>query len=257
MNKMLCPICDAFLNREEKSFDCPNGHHFDQARSGYVNLLVNRSASGDNREMIQARRIILEKGYFEPIRARCVALFKQYGITSFLDVGCGEGYYTKELANCTKVGYGVDISKYACDCAAKRDKKSQYIVASATKLPFASCSVDAVIHLFAMHHSEFSRVAANYIFSVVPSSLHLIELKQELYEDVTIHEKEKPSFPGFLVHAEERITYKVFVEEMTSLVKMTPYYYTSNWQNWQNLKPIELTIDVSIYLFKRMDKGVL
>jgi len=257
MNKLLCPICGASLMKEEKRFICKNNHNFDQAKSGYVNLLINRPASGDNLEMVQARRLILEKGYFEPIRQHCVALFLKHGISSFLDVGCGEGYYTKELAANTLESYGVDISKQACDYAAKSDKKTQYIVASASQLPFTAHSVDAVIHLFAMHHREFSRVAANYILSVVPNPDHLLELKQDLYDEVYVHQKEEPDFPDFSIHSVDRITYTVFVEEITSLVKMTPYFYTSNWQNWNHLKPINLTIDVSIYLFKRMDKGAL
>lgn len=44
-----CPNCHAELKREGKAFRCRNGHSFDVARQGYVNLLVN-AAQGDRRQ---------------------------------------------------------------------------------------------------------------------------------------------------------------------------------------------------------------
>lgn len=53
-----CPNCHAELKREGKAFRCRNGHSFDVARQGYVNLLVNaRRETGDNKEMVSADRL--------------------------------------------------------------------------------------------------------------------------------------------------------------------------------------------------------
>lgn len=37
---LACPVCGLSLNRREATFACDNGHVFDVAREGYVNLLL-------------------------------------------------------------------------------------------------------------------------------------------------------------------------------------------------------------------------
>lgn len=104
----LCPICDQPLDEGPRSFVCPHGHAFDRARSGYVNLHPS-ARLGDTREMLQARRAFLERGFFQPI---AVAVNDQVvehlhalrtanqlrGDEVIVDAGCGEGYYLERLA---------------------------------------------------------------------------------------------------------------------------------------------------------------
>lgn len=51
-----CPLCHASLTHTENSFICPQGHTFDKAKEGYVNLLpVQHKRSrdpGDSAEMM-------------------------------------------------------------------------------------------------------------------------------------------------------------------------------------------------------------
>jgi 23S rRNA (guanine745-N1)-methyltransferase len=58
-NLLFCPICRGALTLENKSLKCGNGHSFDIAKSGYVNLLKpgkkNNAKAGDSKEMINAR----------------------------------------------------------------------------------------------------------------------------------------------------------------------------------------------------------
>ena len=67
-----CPLCHARLTRSDKSFICPQGHQFDMAKEGYVNLLpVQHKRSrdpGDSAEMMQARRAFLDAGHYQPLR---------------------------------------------------------------------------------------------------------------------------------------------------------------------------------------------
>ena len=69
--KLICPICENDLSRQDKSLVCPMGHRFDIARQGYVNLLtVQRRHSahpGDTREQVASRREFLEGGFYAPI----------------------------------------------------------------------------------------------------------------------------------------------------------------------------------------------
>ena len=61
---MICPNCKQKLQKIDNSYKCINNHSFDISKQGYVNLLLNTSNSGDNKEMINARSIFLQKGYY-------------------------------------------------------------------------------------------------------------------------------------------------------------------------------------------------
>ena len=67
-----CPLCHAPLTHSDKSYTCPQGHQFDMAKEGYVNLLpVQHKRSrdpGDSAEMMQARRAFLDAGHYLPLR---------------------------------------------------------------------------------------------------------------------------------------------------------------------------------------------
>ena len=58
--------CGAPLHRLERAYACTRGHHFDTARSGYVNLLQPQDkralSPGDTRESVEARRALLDTG---------------------------------------------------------------------------------------------------------------------------------------------------------------------------------------------------
>ena len=66
-----CPICAQRLHREVRRYVCPQGHSFDIARQGYVNLLtVQQKHSldpGDTRQQVLSRRAFLEAGFYAPI----------------------------------------------------------------------------------------------------------------------------------------------------------------------------------------------
>lgn len=67
-----CPLCHAPLTPAENSYICPQGHTFDKAKEGYVNLLpVQHKRSrdpGDSAEMMQARRAFLDAAHYQPLR---------------------------------------------------------------------------------------------------------------------------------------------------------------------------------------------
>ena len=171
MSIFCCPSCQKPLCREERRLVCPAGHSFDVARSGYVNLLLSqqtgRKHHGDDKRMVKARSVFLERGYYDPMRQELIkqglAAARQ-GMT-VLDAGCGEGYYTAEMAKTLrereyrpKVA-GIDISKAALQEAAKRDRETEYAVASCFHLPVAGESVDLLLSVFAPYcGEEFLRV---------------------------------------------------------------------------------------------------
>ncbi len=93
----ICPVCGSAFERKEKTLRCAQGHSFDIAKQGYVNLLpTGRIAGhehGDNKEMIRARRDFLSSGYYAPLARRLSELFDEALPDNgcILDCGCGGG----------------------------------------------------------------------------------------------------------------------------------------------------------------------
>ena len=61
-----CPVCGGALMPLGTSLRCPQGHSYDMAKEGYVNLLAiqKRHAAdpGDGKAMVRARRAFLQAG---------------------------------------------------------------------------------------------------------------------------------------------------------------------------------------------------
>ena len=103
MSVWRCPICAASMQHEEHSLHCLNGHCFDLAKSGYVNLLPvqqkHTKQPRDNLQMVRARRDFLQACYYlsfqQALSEMMVQTMPQQGI--LLDAGCGNGYYTKAV----------------------------------------------------------------------------------------------------------------------------------------------------------------
>ena len=70
-HNLACPIDGGRLEFQEKQLVCENGHVFDVARQGYVNLLpVQHKRSkhpGDSKEMVLARTRFLNLGNYYPV----------------------------------------------------------------------------------------------------------------------------------------------------------------------------------------------
>ncbi len=190
--------------------------------------------------MVRARRAILDAGYYEPLRS---ALLRALPPGAVLDVGCGEGYYTRPLAEEERRWIGaVDVSKYAVRAAARRSRTIEYAVANAFALPVVSGSVNAVVNVFGpMATDEMARVLveAGHATVVAPGPRHLIELKRLLFAQADEHPVAPPrSLDGALAAvARDRVTYEMAVARphLEALIDMTPY----RWQIPRE-RPVEL-----------------
>ena len=183
---LICPICGYQLNNEGKRYVCAQNHSFDIARQGYVNLLaVQQKHSlnpGDTREQVLSRREFLEAGYYAPIAQTLIRTAKELGISGqILDVGCGEGYYSAQLADALDAPLtGLDISKEAVRCAAAKYKGKQWLCATAAHIPVEDGSVSLLTSLFALTlPEEFHRILkeGGYYFQVLAAEDHLLGLK--------------------------------------------------------------------------------
>lgn len=251
---MKCPVCLKKLNEAEKSFYCVNNHTFDRGKSGYVNLLLNQTNSGDNKLMIEARSKILDSGYYDKLLNEVIDILNKYQIKSLLDVGCGDGYYSSHIKKSLGIKVvGMDISKEACIKASKRAKDILFVVASIFNMPFEDNEFEAIFSNFTPHdEKEFSRVSSMYLIKVIPNKNHLREVKELLYENVIIKEEKIPEFESFRVVEERDIAYTIFIDDVYSLVKMTPYFYKTKIEveKIENAK-LNVSMDFKVLVYKK------
>lgn len=182
--------CGAPLTRSERTFACARGHHFDVARSGYVNLMQphdrHSHTPGDSVEAVRARRALHDAGFGVALAAALVETLAHCDLAArarAADLGCGEGTFLAALAARFDLeAYGVDLSTAAIDAAAKRHAQVTWIVANADRtLPFADGALDLVTSIDGRRNpSQVARVLAprGILVVAVPAEDDLVELRE-------------------------------------------------------------------------------
>lgn len=246
MSLFICPVCNEKLNLNGRTYGCKNGHFYDLARQGYVNLLQpNKRHSddpGDSREMVLARRELLESGLYSDFSDKLnnivLGLSADRQNLSILDCGCGEGYYDGRLISFLKEKgkgcelYGFDISKNAVKYGAGKYKTCNFAVGSCFEMPVSDNSFDIGINIFApMVSCELSRKikSGGFLIYAVPTDRHLMGLKQAIYENTYENRQKNTEYEGFDFVERVRCQKEISVEGemLINLFKMTPYYYKS------------------------------
>ena len=283
MGVLICPICKSRLEQEERRFACKNGHSFDLAAAGYLHLLpsnrMRAKIPGDNKQMVQARRDFLSKGYYQPVSdclnevvtACCRQIAGRKKPLQLLDAGCGEGYYTNRLAESLRAAgldfalLGLDISKFAVAAAAKSGRelldRVQYGVASVFELPVKDHSCQVVTNLFApVCIPEYRRVLkrGGVLVFAVTSTRHLWELKSAIYDEPYENEKLDHQYEGFELVEKHKVNTVITLpnqQDIDNLFTMTPYYYKSSVESVERLhrlSSLQTQIDVDIIVYKAL-----
>ncbi|ONI69491.1 methyltransferase type 11 [Kribbella sp. ALI-6-A] len=256
-----CPVCADGLELTDRTARCGQGHAYDLAKQGYLNLLPSASngIEGDSAEMVEARSVFLAQGWYEPIREALIESLPP--ITSaaplVVEVGAGTAYYlagvleagnkqhaegassnvpsaihTRPAAQLsTWRGIAVDVSRYAARRAAKVDAAIGSVVGDAWReLPVRDGVADVVLDVFAPRNAgEMARVLTpgGTLLVVTPNQAHLGELIDVLGMVSVDGEKERrlvESLAGF-----DRVGQRVVESTMRldhgaieQLVGMTP-----------------------------------
>lgn len=271
MPLFICPLCQSPMTPAANTWRCDGSlntkqtsHSFDVARQGYVNLLPvqqkKSKAPGDSQASIEARQRFLNTGYYESLQALvCQQINKllQHPAETkkpinWLDIGCGEGYYTVAMA---KMGMhnliAADISKPAVTNLAKTCKATGRLwfqqhqealdktaavyplVTNAAHLPLAAQSVKGISSIFSLILPEVfadALVDDGYLVIAKPDAGHLATMREALFDDVREHDSDKfleVLRPYFTLIDTHRVSSQMVLSaaHLADLMTMTPYSY--------------------------------
>ena len=276
MALFICPICQSLLQPAAEVWRC-NGsqnpkhtqHPFDVARQGYVNLLPvqqkKSKAPGDSQDSINARKRFLSQGHYAPLQnlisQQMTALLSKNestekpvkGSVTWLDVGCGEGYYTQAMAqlgaNIIDSLIAADISKPAVTELAKASKAAGQlwyqkndqspstriypIVTSAAHLPLEAGSIHGMSSIFSPILPEaFAEVLTDHGYLIIakPDAGHLATMRDALFDNVREHDSDKflqELSPFFTLIGSHHVSTEMTLSasDLADLMTMTPYAY--------------------------------
>lgn len=261
-----CPICQENLTLVEGSLKCDHRHSFDLAKFGYVNLAPQiKQSTNYDKENFQNRQQILEAGFYQAIlEAVSDLLASSETSTTVLDIGCGEGFYSRKLqeSHPDKTFYAFDISKDSVQIAAKSEPNwvVNWFVGDLARLPIKNASMDILLDIFSpANYGEFRRVLSRdgILIKVIPTENHLKEIRQMVENQLT---KKDYSNQDIREHFQEHfsiqssqiasLTKPITTEQRQALLSMTPllFHVDQSKIDWSQLT--EITIEAEILVGK-------
>lgn len=281
---LVCPVCGDVLQLggpQMRSLVCSVGHSFDLAKQGYVNLYRGKPMNEYTKESFQERQVILQRGmYAHLLEEICSFLRKtlESGMDSvekkvLVDAGCGEGYYTREIAQQFDhlQMYGTDLSRDSIQLAAGTANgmgagpaEIKWFVSDISKLPVADGSVDYVLDIFtSANYQEFQRVLAEdgYLIKIIPGEGHVKELreaaKDQLYHKEYKERKGAAVFAEQFELAEQKIvsrTFSVSPEERDIFIRMTPLLFAVDKSKIDWSTVTEITVEGELLIGRKNKK---
>lgn len=259
-----CPICQEALDLVQQSLVCTNRHSFDLAKFGYVNLAPQVKASKDyDKENFQNRQLVLENGFYDHILtslSECLSPLDHPA--NILDIGCGEGYYSRSLQERypDHSFYAFDLSKESIQLAAKSDQewRVKWFVGDLARLPLLDQSMDLLLDIFSpANYQEFKRVLApdGRLIKVIPTAAHLQEIRQKVKEhlDQADYSNEQiiQHFSDHFtientIHCQERFELTPALRE--ALLSMTPllFHVDPTQIDWTDLTQVTISATILI-----------
>lgn len=279
LNDLLCPLDGDPLSLKDASLICQNGHSFDLAKTGYVNLLPvqNKKSKdpGDSKAMVASRQSFLNSHAYQPIADTLNDMIKEQlnlnpesqNEVRLLDAGCGEGYYLSRLASQREYSLvssiGLDISKWAVTAASKRNKSLSWLVASNAHLPMPENRFDGILCLFGFPAwSEFERVLTAQGFVIIANSGadHLIELREVLYPEIRPYKApDYTNIDGLKLISTQSLRFSFEVnsnQELMDLLAMTPHRHKAPYDGLkaaEELTQLSLTADVTFSILQKSE----
>jgi 23S rRNA (guanine745-N1)-methyltransferase len=224
---------------------CGQGHSFDYARSGYLNLTRTgggRARAGDTPAMVEARAKFLDGDHYGRIAAAvgdAAAVAGGSAARVLAEMGSGTGYYLAAAAQALRAqgaeldcAVGFDLSKPAAAHAARRNGDLEFVVADVeTAIPLRDWAADVVLSVFSPRPGpELGRVVrpGGELVVAFAGPRHLERLRQ-LLNLIGIHEDKLGRLserlrPWFDPVATSAVEYEIELdaEDARRLVEMGP-----------------------------------
>ena len=257
-----CPICQENLTLLETSLKCDNRHSFDLAKFGYVNLASQiKQSTNYDKENFKNRQQILEAGFYQAIlEAVSDLLSNSKNAKTILDIGCGEGFYSRKLQerHPDKTFYAFDISKDSVQIAAKSEPNwaVNWFVGDLARLPIKDASMDILLDIFSpANYGEFRRVLSKdgILIKVIPTENHLKEIRQKVQDQLTTKDYSNQDIKNhfqdhftILSSQTASLTKTITAEQLQTLLSMTPllFHVDQTKIDWSQLT--EITIEAEI-----------
>jgi 23S rRNA (guanine745-N1)-methyltransferase len=262
---LICPSCGADLRLDDRVVSCANGHSYDVARQGYVNLLGGGAHTGtaDTAAMVAARERFFAAGHFDPL-VRAVANEAHRMVDArragcVIDLGSGPGHYLAAVLERLpgRVGLALDLSKYALRRASRCHPRAGAVVCDVWRpFPVRDGAAALVLDVFAPRNGpEIRRVLhpEGTLLTVIPTVDHLREVVAAL--DLLTVDADKPDrvrrqLAGHLRLVGEtpvRFTMTLGAADVAALVAMGPSaWHVAPDRAFGVPEPIEVTASVTL-----------
>lgn len=254
----LCPKCSNEACIEGISLICGNNHRYDFSKKGYIHLINNYKPTKYNEELFQARADVFKNNFYKEVLVTLGNLVTKYSRDIVVDIGCGEGYYIRELKKVfpEKYFYGLDNSRDAIELAVKEDKVNPYMIANLANLPFREKSISCILNILTpANYTEFFRVLGEdgYLIKVIPNSDYLREIRalvgeKDYTNDETIGLIEENC--QIIERVTVKNTYTLDENLAASFLKMTPLTFSKKIKDEDIKKLKQITIDLEILVCK-------
>lgn len=238
------------------------------AKFGYVNLApqIKQSVNYD-KENFQNRQQILEAGFYRAIlEAISDLLSNSKNAKTILDIGCGEGFYSRKLQerHPDKTFYAFDISKDSVQIAAKSEPNwaVNWFVGDLARLPIKDASMDILLDIFSpANYGEFRRVLSKdgILIKVIPTENHLKEIRQKVQDQLTNKDYSNQDIKNhfqehftILFSQTASLTKTITTKQLQALLSMTPllFHIDQTKIDWSQLT--EITIEAEILVGKAL-----
>jgi 23S rRNA (guanine745-N1)-methyltransferase len=282
---LICPVCGAELTLTRRpdgkpgALSCADGHRFDAAKQGYLNLLTGRPSKHleDTKDMVASRERWLDGGHYAPIAdalagaARHLLQPPSSGIgptpVRIVDTGSGTGYYTRHVLDAMQrpaTAVDLDLSRAGAQRAARDPRVLSLVWDTWKDWPLAADSADLLLDVFAPRNlHEFARVLrpGGVALVAVPLPAHLQQLRSAGLLGMDEHKEERLAeafgtdfAEVHSVDVQRRLP--VSVEQATDLIHMGPAGHHSAWHVIHDSlaqNPVhEVTIAVRIHCYRRL-----
>ncbi|WP_155969581.1 putative RNA methyltransferase [Streptococcus ruminantium] len=252
-----CPYCRQVLGLDQNSLRCSNRHTFDIAKQGYVNLAPQVKQSANyHKSSFENRQSFLEQGYYDHLYQVLEGKIAELRLQSVLDIGCGEGFYSRKLAQKMNLDIlAFDISKDSVLLAARTDstKAVKWFVGDLTKLPIQDKTIDGILDIFSpANYQEFTRVLkeGGTVFKLVPGPNHLKELRhlaqKQLRKESYDNREIVDHFKSYMGQIEEILvsrTLPISQAHAQVLADMTPLFFQVDQSQLDLSQLKEITIE--------------